>query len=307
MPRPMPRLLQRHLYPLVALMGLMLWALAPRLGLPTEALVMGWSLTVLVVGWALERRWPFEARWRTPVARDIRIDAPSALVVMAAVDPLLKAGLPLLAAAGIAALPVLGTLWPQSWPLALQWMVALLWVELAKYAMHRAHHEWPPLWRLHALHHGSERLYWLNNFRVHPLNFVLVTAAALLPLQLIGAPGELLLGVLAFTQPVMLLQHSNADLRSGLWNALFSTNEAHRWHHSALPAEANRNYGAALLIWDHVFRSYRPAPAGKAPQRIGLFGKDGGNGSGYPARASFWCQLLGGRSCRPLCPPACCA
>jgi sterol desaturase/sphingolipid hydroxylase (fatty acid hydroxylase superfamily) len=299
----MPLWLQSHLYPLVSLGGLWVWWAAPRMGLAAEAAVMVWSLAVLALGWGLERRWPFEPGWHASRAGDHSVDATSAVVLMAGVDPLLKAGLPLLAAAGVTALPALAGLWPQEWPLAVQWMLALLWVELAKYAMHRAHHEWGPLWRLHALHHGSERLYWLNNFRVHPLNFALVTAAALLPLQLVGAPADLLLGVLAFTQPVLLLQHSNADLRSGRWNGLFSTNEAHRWHHSTRPAEANRNYGAALLVWDHVFGSYLSAPAGQRPQQVGLFG----DGSGYPARASFWCQLLAGRACPSLIQRRCCA
>lgn len=295
--------LQRHLFPLAAGVGLGLWALAAPLGLPAEGLVMAWSLAVLALGWGLERRWPFEARWRHAVAGDTRVDGTSAVVLLGGVDPLLKAGLPVLAAMGAAALPTLGGLWPQGWPLALQWLLALMWVEVAKYALHRAHHEWGPLWRLHALHHGSERLYWLNNFRVHPLNYGLVTAAALLPLHLLGASADLLLGVLAFTQPVMLLQHSNADLRSGPWNWVFSTNEAHRWHHSTLPEEANRNYGAALLIWDHVFGTYRAAPAGQRPKQVGLFG----DGEAYPARASYGRQLLVGWPCRLGCRPPCCA
>lgn len=287
-----PPFWQRHLYPLLAGGGLLTGLLGGELG------VLAWSLWVLALILRLERRQPFELRWRQPVADDTRrVDTPSALAVVLVLNPLVTLLTPLLALFLAAQLPTLQALWPNSSPWILQALLALLLSELAKYALHRAHHEWPPLWRLHALHHGSERLRWLNNFRVHPLNLLLVQLGAFVPLRLIGAPEELLLAVLAFTQPVLLLQHANVDLRSGVWNRVFSTNEAHRWHHSARPAEANRNYGAALLLWDQLFGTFRHPAPGRAPARIGLFG----DGAGYPARASYWRQLLPTCTCQPTC------
>lgn len=293
---------QRHLYPLVAGLGLLAWGIADRLAWNAEAVVMAWAVFVLGLAVWLERRWPHARRWQAPVAGDTRrVDAPSALLVVAVVEPLMKVALPMLALMIAAQAPSLQKLWPTQAPWAFQWLLALLASELARYAMHRALHEWPLLWRLHALHHGAERLYWLNNFRVHPLNLVLVHMAAWLPLRLLGAPAELLLAVLAFTQPVVLLQHANIALRSGVWNGLFSTNEAHRWHHSDQPHEANANYGSALLVWDHVFGSFRAAGARAEPARIGLFA----NSTGYPARASLWRQLMP-VACWRGCRPACC-
>lgn len=287
---------QCHLYPLLAGLGLLGWAITDRLGGRADLTVLAWSVFVVGLSMGLERRWPHQRLWQQAVDQDTRhVDMPSALVVVALVEPLLKAMLPLLVLALGAALPALALLWPSQAPWALQWLLALLVSELARYAVHRAHHEWPLLWRLHALHHGAERLYWLNNFRIHPLNLLLAHLAALLPLRLAGAPEELLLAVLAFTQPVVLLQHANIELHSGRWNAVFSTNQAHRWHHSARPDEAHANYGSALLVWDHVFGTYRASTGHASPARIGWFG----GAKVYPARANYWRQLL------PL-APACC-
>lgn len=273
------------LYPVAAFGGLLAWGLGHVLGLSHEAAVLGWTLAMLAWGVALERRHPFDRDWQRAHPGESCTDACSAAVLLGAVDPLLKAGLPLLV---LALWPPAAT--PLQLPWALQAVLALLWMELAKYVSHRLHHEWGPLWRLHALHHSSERLYWLNNFRFHPLNYAFNQALALGPLLGLGVANEALSLALAFSQPVLVLQHLNADVRSGFWNRIFSTNEAHRWHHSAHPAEANANYGAALLIWDQVFGSYRwPAP-GQRPARIGLFG----NGGGYPVRAPYLKQLLGG-------------
>ncbi len=42
--------------------------------------------------------------------------------------------------------------------------------EFGSYWAHRLMHERPLLWRLHAVHHSAERLYWLNAGRFHPLD-----------------------------------------------------------------------------------------------------------------------------------------
>jgi sterol desaturase/sphingolipid hydroxylase (fatty acid hydroxylase superfamily) len=289
----MTSLFVRHLYLVATLGGGTSFALGLHAGWPLEAVLLGWSLLVLATGIALERAKPFDRDWQR-ARGDTGTDLTSAAVLIGLVDPLLKASLPVLT---VALLGERSAAWGLSGaPLPLQIAAAILWIEFAKYWMHRAHHKQPALWRLHALHHGSERLYWLNNFRFHPLNHALNALASMLPLWLVGAPEVVLLGAVAVTQPVVMLQHANIDLRSGWLNRVFSTNEVHRGHHSSQPAEANANYGSALVLWDHVFGTYRAPEAASRPHRIGLFG----DGHGYPARASYWRQLIGGWQ------PACC-
>lgn len=267
--------------------------LAQQQGAPLEAVVLGWSVLVLAVGAWLERAAPFEPRWRD-THHDTATDATSAVVLIALVDPLLKAALPVAAAVLVGRAAGEGAWALGALPFVGQVVAVLLWVEFARYWSHRAHHRWPGLWWLHALHHGSERLYWLNNFRFHPLNHAVNTVASMLPLALLGVPQDVLLATVAVTQPVLMLQHLNADTRNGWLNAILSTNELHRWHHSTERREANSNFGSALVLWDQVFGTYRSA-AGR-PVRVGLFG----DGGGYPARAPYLQQLLS------MCTPACC-
>jgi len=163
-----------------------------------------------------------------------------------------------------------------------------LFIELGRYWVHRAHHRIPSLWWLHAMHHSSRRLYALNTLRFHPLNYILNFAGGTFPFILIGTPAEVLLAYLALTQPVLILQHSNLGSRHSLLNYVFSTNEAHRWHHSADAAVASCNYGSALLIWDHVFCTFRYSADGKSPETVGLFAKDGHS---YPSRAPYLSQI----------------
>ncbi len=285
------------LYPLAVGGGLAVYLMCQAAGGPTAAALTVWSALVLALAAGLERLLPFEPRWRQPEAgASVWTDGLSAAVLLGLMEPLLKAGLPLLA-------EVLRERLPRAvhWPLAsvaLVWQIlaALLWMEFAKYGSHRLHHEWRGLWALHAMHHAPARLYWLNNLRFHPLNHLLNSAASLLPLLLMGVPAEVLLGVLALTQPVLMLQHANVRTRNGWLNAVLSTNEAHRWHHGAHPSEAHSNYGSALLLWDHVFGTYRAADAHSRPRAVGLFDTS----AHYPAHGSYLQQLLA-----PLLPPCC--
>lgn len=285
----------RGLYPLAAGGGLAVAVLVHGSGGPVEAAVLAWSAAVFLLGLWLERRHPFDRSVRRPLG-DGPTDALSAAVLIGLVDPLLKLALPALALGLLALGPVAGPLaHPQGvWAQALTVLLALLWMDGAKYAMHRAHHRWPPLWRLHALHHSAERLHSLDNFRFHPLNHALNQLAALLPLHLLGVPAELLWLAQAPLLPVVMLQHANADLPLGGWNRVFSTFALHRWHHSAQPLEANANFGSALALWDRLFGSWRLPPARRGPQAIGLFG-----GHRFPARAGYWTQLMAGLACCP--------
>ncbi|MEK8034716.1 sterol desaturase family protein [Ideonella sp. DXS29W] len=286
------RFLARQIYLLAVGGSLVVFTVAISQGWPLGLAVTAWSVVVLGVGMALERARPFNPAWSTDHG-DTSTDASSAVVLIAAADPAIKALLPMLVSAwapGVAA----GAASRWTGPFVAQVAAAVLWIELAKYVSHRAHHTVPALWWLHAMHHSSRRLYWLNNFRFHPLNHLINTSVAMLPLLALGAPHDVLLAALAVTQPVLMLQHLNADTRNGWANHVFSTNELHRWHHSTVPAEANSNFGSALVLWDLVFGTYRPADA--QPAQVGLFGQ----GGGYPAHGSYWRQL------GALFSPACC-
>lgn len=271
--------------------------IARATGGPLETVVLLASIVVLVLGAALERVMPYRPEWNRSMG-DTATDLSSAAVLIGAVDPLLKSFMPVLA---VALLPLAvesreSALFGPNVPFVLQVLLALLWIELARYAAHRWHHASRALWWLHALHHGSRRLYWLNGFRFHPLNHAINITVGMLPLLLLGAPAEVLLACLSITQPVLMLQHVNVDLRSGWLNRVFSSNEVHRWHHADDAATANCNFGSALLLWDHVFGTYREGQTEPAPTAIGLFG----NGGHYPATKTYLQQLLS------MFGPACC-
>jgi ornithine lipid hydroxylase len=244
---------------------------------------------VLALALILERVVPFNQQWKQ-AKQDTALDLVSTGVLLGITDPLIK----FLAPIGIVYLytainlPAGFNFFPTTIPFLAQFLLATLTIELLKYGAHRWHHANRYLWWLHAMHHSSERLYAVNNFRFHPLNYLINFTLSVLPLMLIGIPSEILFGYMALTQPVLMLQYSNIDLRSGWLNYVFSTNELHRWHHSTNATEANTNYGNALSVWDIVFNTFKYERHLNAPLHIGLFSTS----KHYPARSSYRQQLL---------------
>lgn len=284
----MKHLLSRYLLGATVLGNLALFFLARRYGWNLELTVLLGALASFVAASGLERVLPHNRRWSGNGA-DTAVDAASAVVVVAIIDPLLKFAGPVVAVAVWQSFDMSTPLsgWLAAQAFVPQWLAVVALSELGRYWAHRWHHTHAWLWKLHALHHSSERLYALNNFRFHPLNYLHNFLLGVFPLMLLGVPADVMLGYLALSQPVLMLQHANLDLRSGWLNYVFSTNEVHRWHHSTVPDEANRNYGYALVLWDHVFRTFRYLPARNAPRRIGLFAESGS----YPVRGGYLVQL----------------
>lgn len=243
-------------------------------------------VSALTIGLAfiLERKMPFRATWNLNIG-DLKTDLSSALILVVLVEPAVKVILPLLIVTGYT---LVGAAYAESHlPFLYQLIAVTLLIEFGKYWSHRWHHAQASLWWLHAMHHSSERLYFLNNLRIHPLNYLVNIFIGLAPAMFLGFSADAILGYLVLTQPLLLIQHANINLKSGWANYIFSTNEVHRWHHSTVPSEANRNYGNALLIWDHVFGTFK-APNGFSKEKgVGLFSSS----SSYPTQASYWQQI----------------
>jgi sterol desaturase/sphingolipid hydroxylase (fatty acid hydroxylase superfamily) len=111
---------------------------------------------------------------------------------------------------------------------------------------------------------------------------------------LLGA-GEAPLAVMAaFSAAHGLLQHSNIDLRTGVLDRVLSTARVHRWHHSPRRVEADANYCPRLLLWDHLFGTYRFDPNEAPPENVGLGPDDATFPEGFvdqmliPFRRAFW-------------------
>ena len=143
--------------------------------------------------------------------------------------------------------------WPQTWPVWAQAILMLTTADFLRYWLHVASHNWIPLWRLHAVHHSPHKLYWVNVGRFHPVEKTLQFVFDTLPFIILGIKEEVLALYFVFYAVNGFFQHSNVNVKLGPLNYIVSGPELHRWHHSMVTEESNRNYGNNLIIWDILF------------------------------------------------------
>lgn len=142
--------------------------------------------------------------------------------------------------------------------------------DLTKYLLHRWMHKWPLLWAIHKTHHSAETLTPLTVYRVHPLEGVLYGLRGVVCqgtvisgfVFLFGGQVDLytVLGanVLVFVFHITgsNLRHSHIDIRYWRWlEHILISPAQHQLHHSIAVRHYDKNFGAALAIWDWLFGS----------------------------------------------------
>ncbi|MBT9489844.1 MAG: sterol desaturase family protein [Rubrivivax sp.] len=138
-------------------------------------------------------------------------------------------------------------------PLLLQFVEMVLLVDLMTYAIHRAFHQVPWLWRFHAIHHSSQRMDWLAGSRMHPVDVVVTRAVAFLPVFLLGFAPAALYAYLVFISFHAVFIHANLRWSFPGLRWLVSTPAYHHWHHSSDAEGIDKNFASILPLWDVLF------------------------------------------------------
>ncbi|MCV6593724.1 MAG: sterol desaturase family protein [Silicimonas sp.] len=160
--------------------------------------------------------------------------------------------------------------WPIALVIALFSVAMFLADDFTKYLLHRWMHHWPALWSIHKVHHSAETMTPLTVYRVHPLEGVLyatrstLAQGSVIPLFyfLFGEAVNLytIVGVnvlvFAFHVTGSNLRHSHIDIRYPRWlEHLLISPAQHQVHHSVAVHHYDKNFGAALAVWDWLFGS----------------------------------------------------
>lgn len=268
-PSPLRTVVAHTLYPALLAASLVGTLVGIRQGHDPTMVVIGTIfLASLPQLWA-QRAMPYERRWGASpkhYALDLLHLASTGLATEGWRALTLGA---LVWGAGWLSATVGATLWPGWLPWWAQFAVAMLIGDFGAYWVHRSCHRFDLLWRVHAMHHSSDRLYVFSGGRNHPLNAIMAYGSQLLPLTLLGAPVEIIALMSVFTGVNGMLQHANIDLRHGVLNHLFATADLHRWHHATRREDSDTNFGSNLILWDWVFRT-RHLPQDREVREVGL-------------------------------------
>ncbi len=257
-------------YPLVLaiILGIYYGLLSSGLSLTLSAYISAIICGLLLITF-FEIVLPYEKEW-APNLRDITTDSICMLVVQAALPKFLAVITSLYLVSFLNDNNIiLPALWPSHWPIWLQMLTMMFIADFFRYWLHRAMHEWEPLWRLHAVHHSVEKMYWLNVGRFHPIDKSLQFVVETMPFILIGVSAEVTSLYFVVYSVKGFFQHSNVDTKLGWLNYIVSGPELHRWHHSQKIVESNSNYGNNVIIWDIVFGTFF-WPKDRTVKKLGL-------------------------------------
>ena len=154
---------------LVMGLGISYFELPPLLIATPIALIFGFIFIPLFEWWL-----PYREDWRI-VRSDFKIDLLNILINNGVVEKIWATALTFALAGGAAmASNAMGnSFWPHTWPLAAQFVLLAVISEFGSYWYHRFAHKTPWMWRLHAVHHSSPRLHFLNAPRLHPLDKII--------------------------------------------------------------------------------------------------------------------------------------
>ncbi|NND35469.1 MAG: sterol desaturase family protein [Saprospiraceae bacterium] len=162
--------------------------------------------------------------------------------------------------------------WPSYLPGFVQVLILLSVKDFFRYWYHRWMHENEFMWRWHAIHHSSERLYWFNGTRSHPLEGLVSSLLWGIPLAFVQAPVAIVFVTGLLGRTIGRFQHTNMDVKLGPFDYIFSTPKNHRYHHSKNIEEGNSNYGGDVIFWDILFGTFY-LPKDKEPSDdIGIGG-----------------------------------
>jgi len=158
--------------------------------------------------------------------------------------------------------------WIRALPFPLEVLLLVLAADLAQYWVHRAFHEIPVLWPIHAVHHSTQYMDWLAGSRMHFVQELVDRSMVMVPLYLLGPSTRALNAYVIIAAFQAVFVHANVGLRFGFLRYLFVTPQFHHWHHSKDKPAIDTNYAVHLPLWDKLFGTFH-LPGDHWPKEYG--------------------------------------
>jgi sterol desaturase/sphingolipid hydroxylase (fatty acid hydroxylase superfamily) len=162
-------------------------------------------------------------------------------------------------------------LWVRELPFPIALFLIILVADLVQYWTHRAYHEVPLLWRLHAVHHSAKHMDWLAGSRQHVLETIITRTGVLAPIFILGFDKPVVDAYIVIVGFQAVFNHANVSARLGPLRYLIVTPNFHHWHHSADDEAIDKNYAAHFAFLDHLFGTAVQADR-EWPRQYGVVG-----------------------------------
>ena len=160
------------------------------------------------------------------------------------------------------------------WPVWLEFVCAVVLLDLVIYFQHVLFHAVPGLWRFHMMHHSDLDIDVTTGARFHVGELFVSMAIKAAAVAAFGAPAAAVVLFEVVLNASSMFNHGNIALPASVdrrLRLLVVTPDMHRVHHSVSMRETDSNFGFNLSCWDRLFGTYRARPrAGHEAMDIGL-------------------------------------
>jgi len=158
----------------------------------------------------------------------------------------------------------------ETWPFALQFIVALLVADFSSYWRHRFMHVNKKGWLYHSIHHDAKAITWTTAFRMHPGDLAAAFLIDPLLLHMLGFPHDAIIYAATTVYCFGILTHFNIDLDWGKpLRYLLASPNYHRWHHGLESKAVDKNFSVMFPFIDLAFGTfYYPH---RLPKAYGIF------------------------------------
>ena len=153
-------------------------------------------------------------------------------------------------------------------PWVIQFLLSVVVADLAEYAIHRAFHTIPSMWRFHAIHHSSKSLDWIAGSRSHIVDDVVVRGFILIPMMLVFSH-SILVAYLFFVNIHATWTHCNFGPTIKWLEPYLIQPRYHHWHHTSQTEAIDKNFAIHFPWIDKIFGTHF-LPVDKWPETYGL-------------------------------------
>jgi sterol desaturase/sphingolipid hydroxylase (fatty acid hydroxylase superfamily) len=137
-------------------------------------------------------------------------------------------------------------------------LIALfLLADFAFYWEHRCAHQIRLMWASHSVHHSVERMVLTAAARLAWTPVISGVFLFYLPLIWLGFSPLAVFAMASASLTYQIFVHTELVPHIGWLERVINTPSAHRVHHASNAEYLDRNYGGVLLVWDHLFGTYR--------------------------------------------------
>jgi lathosterol oxidase len=153
-------------------------------------------------------------------------------------------------------------------PWLLQFFLAVLVADLSEYAIHRALHRVPFLWRFHSIHHSPNGLDWIAGSRSHLVDDLIVRGGMFIPMTFLFSQ-DMIVAYLLFVNIHATWTHANFGPTLKWLEPYLILPRFHHWHHSSEKEAIDKNFAIHFPWIDKIFGTHY-FPDDKWPEFYGL-------------------------------------